>query len=111
MGDTNEERNKNPKIVEIASSIPGVSQVTIGGNSENDDDNPSIMTNNNNNPNDWLTKNPVINFFKDIFNFEFEGDFWSEKYFLAVVVVILLFYFVFFFVILSLFFTTQKILQ
>ena len=81
--DTNEERNKNPKIVEIASSIPGVSQVTIGGNSENDDDNPSIMTNNNNNPNDWLTNNPVINFFKDIFNFKFEGDFWSEKYFLA----------------------------
>merc|ERR1712003_210173 len=37
----------------------------------------------NKNPNDWLTNNPVINFFKDIFNFKFEGDFWSEKYFLA----------------------------
>lgn len=66
-----------PKIIEITESDknigPVVKQTTINDDSSNDKDLS----------NGGFDNNPVVKFFKDIFNFQFEGDFWSEKYFLA----------------------------
>jgi len=66
-----------PKIIEITESDknigPVVKQTTINDDSSNEKELSNGGFNN----------NPVVKFFKDIFNFQFEGDFWSEKYFLA----------------------------